>query len=329
MGAPIVIGMDLGGTNLRLAGVTAGGELVALHREQTGAREGPEPVIERIFAAIGRVADSLTGAGGTVLGIGLGAPGIISRRAGAVVASPNLPGWQDVPLRDRVAAATGLPVLLENDANAAAYGEYWRGAGVGCESMVLLTLGTGVGGGLVLGGELWRGADGMAGEIGHVTVDPGGRTCRCGNSGCLETYASATGIVDGYRELSGAQEAVTAEEINRRAHEGDANARQAYREAGRSLGVAFATLVNLLNPERIVIGGGVLPAWDLFIPPAEQEMHRRAFSAPASRVRIAAAVLGDLAGVTGAAGLFWRERASADGTGLPTPEQLVRRGDYS
>ena len=311
MGERFVVGMDLGGTNLRVAGVGANGGIVELYRVQTLAREGPEPVIERVVAAIGLVCERLTGSGGSVLGVVLGAPGIISSRDGTIVASPNLPGWRDVPLRDRVAAAIGLPVLLENDANAAAYGEYWRGAGEGCSSMVLLTLGTGVGGGLVLGGELWRGADGMAGEIGHITVDPGGRTCRCGNAGCLETYASATGIVDRYRELSGLEEAVSAEEVHRRAHEGDPNARQSYREAGRSLGMAFAALVNLLNPERIVVGGGVLPAWDLFMPAAEQEMRRRAFVAAASRVRLAPAALGDLAGVTGAAGLLWRQLVPA------------------
>jgi glucokinase len=309
VGEDFVIGMDLGGTNLRVAGVGADGAIAELYREQTLARQGPEPVIERIVAAIGRVSGRLSAAGGNVRGVVLGAPGIISSVAGTVVASPNLPGWRDVPLRDRVAAAIGLPVLLENDANAAAYGEYWRGAGKECSSMVLLTLGTGVGGGLVLGGELWRGADGMAGEIGHITVEPGGRTCRCGNAGCLETYASATGIVDSYRELAGIEEAVSAEEVHRRAHEGDANARQSYRDAGRSLGLAFAALVNLLNPECIVIGGGVLPAWDLFMPVAEQELRRRAFVAPASRVRIAPAALGDLAGVTGAAGLLWRHLA--------------------
>ena len=151
MGESFVIGMDLGGTNLRVAGVGAGGGVVEPYREQTLAREGPEPVIERIVAAIGRVSSRLIAAGGNVRGVVLGAPGIISSRTGTVVASPNLPGWHDVPLRDRVAAASGLPVLLENDANAAAYGEYWRGAGAGCASMVLLTLGTGVGGGLVLG----------------------------------------------------------------------------------------------------------------------------------------------------------------------------------
>jgi glucokinase len=321
VGASVVIGMDLGGTNLRVAGVEADGGIVELHREPTRASEGPEPVIERIIAAIGRVAARVAGAGGAVRGAVLGAPGIISCREGTVVASPNLPGWRDVPLRARVAAATGLPVLLENDANAAAYGEYWRGAGTGCSSMILLTLGTGVGGGLVLGGELWRGADGMAGEIGHITVEPNGRACRCGNSGCLETYASATGIVEGYRELSGIDEIVTAEEIQRRAHDGDANARQSFREAGRSLGIAFAALVNLLNPERIVVGGGVLPAWELFMPAAEQEMRRRAFAVPAARVRFAPAALGDLAGVTGAAGLLWRDLAPAGKPGAGgTPE---------
>ncbi len=309
MGESVVIGVDLGGTNLRVAGVGAGGDIVELHREPTLAREGPAPVIERIVAAVGLVRARIAEAGGCVRGVVLGAPGIISAREGTVVASPNLPGWHEVPLRERVAAAIALPVLLENDANAAAYGEYWRGAGKGCSSMVLLTLGTGVGGGLVLGGELWRGADGMAGEIGHITVEPGGRTCRCGNAGCLETYASANGIADSYRELSGLEEVVSAEEVHRRALEGDPNARQAYREAGRSLGLAFAALVNLLNVELIIIGGGVLPAWDLFLPAAEQEMRRRAFVALATRVRLAPAALGDLAGVTGAAGLLWRQLA--------------------
>jgi glucokinase len=309
-----VIGLDLGGTNLRVAGVGADGGIVELYREQTLAREGPEPVIQRIVAAIRRVAERIAASGGKVEGVVLGAPGIISSHAGTIVASPNLPGWNEVPLRDLVAVEIDLPVLLENDANAAAYGEYWRGAGEGCASMVLLTMGTGVGGGLVLGGDLWRGADGMAGEIGHITVEPGGRTCRCGNSGCLETYASATGIVETYRELAGVDEVVTAEEVHRRAHEGDANARQSYREAGRALGLAFAVLVNLLNPERIVLGGGVLPAWDLFVPAAEQEMRRRAFAAPAARVRLAPAALGDLAGVTGAAGLLWRHLGRS---GLP------------
>lgn len=306
MATEFAIGMDLGGTNLRVAAVDRDGGVTALHREETGAREGPEAVIERIVAALRGVAGQVAAGGGFVRGVMLGAPGIISAARGTIVSSPNLPGWRDVPLRDEVAAALGLPVFLENDANAAAYGEHWRGAGQGCASMVLLTLGTGVGGGLVLGGDLWRGADGMAGEIGHVTVDPAGRTCRCGNAGCLETYASATGIVDRYRELAGVEESASAEQVHARALEGDANARQAYREAGRALGVAFATLVNLLNPERIVVGGGVLPAWDLFMPHAEQELRRRAFAAPAARVGFARAVLGDLAGVTGAGGLLWR-----------------------
>ncbi len=305
-----VIGIDLGGTNLRVAGVSAAGAVLASHREETAARQGPEAVIERIAAAVLRVAAALTSDGFVVRGVALGAPGIISSSSGSVVSSPNLPGWQDVPLRDRVAAAVGLPVLLENDANAAAYGEYWLGAGQGCESMVLLTLGTGVGGGLVLGGDLWRGAEGMAGEVGHLTVDPTGRTCRCGNTGCLEVYASATGIAERYRELSGSEEGTSAQVLHERARDGDPNARQAFREAGRALGVVFASLVNLLNPERIVLGGGVLPAWDFFMPAAEQELRRRAFAAPAARVGFSPAALGDRAGVIGAAGLLWRALAN-------------------
>jgi glucokinase len=304
----VVVGLDLGGTNLRVAGVDAAGEVAFLHRESTAAREGPASLVGRLVAAVRLVRSRLEEGGRRVRGVAVGAPGIIAHRDGIVVSSPNLPGWQDVPLRERVREAVGLPVFLENDANAAAFGEFWRGAGRGSGSMVLLTLGTGVGGGLILDGELWRGADGMAGEIGHMTVEPGGRTCRCGNSGCLESYASATGIVDRYAELCATNEGfVSAEEVHRRAREGDPNARQAYREAGRALGIAFSSLVNLLNPEIIVIGGGVLPAWDVFMPAAEAEVRRRAFAAPATRVRFAPAALGDLAGVTGAAGLLWRE----------------------
>lgn len=309
MAREFVIGMDLGGTNLRVAAVGRDGEVVALQRGDTGAREGPEAVIARIVGAVRDVAARVAADGAAVRGVMLGAPGIIASALGTVVSSPNLPGWRDVPLRDLVAAGVGLPVSLENDANAAAYGEFWRGAGGGCATMVLVTLGTGVGGGLVLGGSLWRGADGMAGEVGHMTVEPGGRTCNCGNAGCLETYASATAILDRYRELAGEQEASSAAQVHARALEGDANARQAFREAGRALGIAFASLVNLLNPERIVVGGGVLPAWELLMPAAEQELRRRAFAALAARVRLERAVLGDLAGVTGAGGLLWSNLA--------------------
>jgi len=166
--------MDLGGTNLRVASVGAGGDVGELYRVPTLAREGPEPVIARIVAAIGHVCDGVSASGGNIRGVVLGAPGIISSRNGTVVASPNLPGWRDVPLRDRIATAVGLPVFLENDANAAAYGEYWRGAGEGCASLVLLTLGTGVGGGLVLGGELWRGLTGWPAKWATSPSNPAG-----------------------------------------------------------------------------------------------------------------------------------------------------------
>ena len=303
----VVIGVDLGGTNLRAASVSRSGEVRHLEREATAAREGADRVIARIADAVGRVRAAADADGARVRGVAVGAPGIIDARAGTVVASPNLPGWSDVPLRERVAAATGAPALLENDANAAAYGEHWIGAGAGSANIILVTLGTGVGGGLVMGGDLWRGTDGMAGEIGHMTIEPAGRPCPCGSVGCLEAYASATGIASRYGELTDNGPALAAADVHRLARDGDPNARQAFREAGRALGIAFASLVNLLNPERIVIGGGVLPAWDSFMPAVDQELRRRAFTAPAERVRIVPAALGDLAGLTGAAGLLWRE----------------------
>lgn len=314
-GRDVVIAVDLGGTNLRVAAVGPDGSFAARHREPTASREGPEAVIERLIAAVDRVAGQAREAGAVLHGIAVGAPGVIDSRRGLVVCSPNLTGWREVPLRERVRAAAGVPVILENDANAAAFGEHWLGAGSACETMVMITLGTGVGGGLVLRRELWRGIDGMAGEVGHLTVEPGGPTCRCGNSGCLEGFASATGIVERYRELSGSDHPLTAEEVHRLASDGDHDARQSYREAGRALGIVCASLVNLLNPERIVIGGGVLPAWDFFVPAADQEMRRRAFDAPAERVVFVPATLGDEAGMTGAAGLLWRELAGARGAG--------------
>ncbi len=308
----VVVGVDLGGTNLRVAAVGPGGEVGLLERGETSAREGPGPVIDRILAAAGRIRASAEAAGSAVRGVALGAPGIIEARTGTVVSSPNLPGWSDVPLLARIEEAAGLPVLVENDANAAAFGESWIGAGSGAASVVLVTLGTGVGGGLVMGGELWRGADGMAGEIGHMTVEPGGRPCACGNAGCLEPYASATGISSRYGELAGDARAVAASEVHRLARDGEPNARQCFREAGRALGIAFASLVNLLNPELIVVGGGVMPAWDSFIPAADQELRRRAFAAPAERVKIVPAALGDLAGLAGAAGLLWRRLGAGE-----------------
>jgi glucokinase len=313
----VVIGLDLGGTNLRIAGVTPSAEVIDLYREETRASGGPEDLIRRMTAGLRGVESQLRDGGWEVLGASLGVPGIVDRRAGAVASSPNLPGWEHVPLLKCVAKEVSLPLYLENDANAAVFGEYWAGAGRGRQTIVLLTLGTGVGGGIIIDGHLLRGADGMAGEIGHLTVEREGRPCACGNRGCLEQYASATGIAGCYRRLrgegplpvkaerDGAGE--TAAEVHSLAEGGDRLALQALREAGTYLGIALASIVNIVNPEAIIIGGGVLPAWNHFMPAAKKEMMCRAFKDPAERVELLPAALGDRAGLIGAAGLLWRE----------------------
>jgi glucokinase len=313
----IVIGVDLGGTNLRIAGVTREGEVLQLRREETRAEAGPEDLLERLAAGLLGVEEVLTRSGWEVLGASLGVPGVISRRRGVVESSPNLPGWKKIHLLRRLRRRVSLPLLLENDANAAVYGEYWAGSGKGKSTIVLLTLGTGVGGGIIIDGRLLRGADGMAGEIGHLTVEREGEPCPCGNRGCLERYASARGISGRYLGLLGggapempAEGSGEAAWVHSLALQGDLMALRTFREAGVYLGIAMAAIVNIINPEAIIIGGGVLPAWDLFIPSAREEMMARAFQAPAERVELLPAALGDHAGFIGAAGLLWEETPS-------------------
>jgi glucokinase len=311
-----VIGVDLGGTNLRVAGITAKGEVLTLHREETKADSGPEAVVDRLLFSLRKIEDSLVADGREVCAAALGVPGIVSTKKGSVVSSPNLPGWNNLSLLEIVRREFSHPILLENDANAAAFGEFWIGAGRGRKNIVLITLGTGVGGGIIQDGALLRGTEGMAGEIGHLTVIADGHSCACGNRGCLEQYASATGISRRYRQLSLKDSGVplpeedlreiTAETVYRKALDGDAAALRAFSEAGTFLGIVLASMVNILNPEMIIIGGGVLPAWDFFQPAAALEMRRRAFQTPAEMVELVPAALGDRAGCIGAAGLAWK-----------------------
>jgi glucokinase len=320
---PVVIGVDLGGTNLRIAGVTGEGKVVTFWREKTRADDGPEALLNRILGGLSVAEEELRVAGRHIQGVALGVPGVVSRRDGVVESSPNLPGWRKVPLLEHLRQRLRLPLLLENDANAAVYGEYWAGAGRGKETIVLLTLGTGVGGGIIIDGGLLRGVEGMAGEIGHLTVEPEGEPCLCGNRGCLESYASARGIYARYARLAGKvpedgeDGPPGAASVFARAQEGDDLARKAFSEAGKYLGIAMAALVNIINPEAIIVGGGVLPAWGFFMPAAEKEMLERAFQAPAEMVELLPAALGDRAGCIGAAGLLWKEQVSSACRELP------------
>jgi glucokinase len=301
--------VDLGGTNLRTAILSPDGNILDRHKEATHAADGREKVVSRLIENIKRQRKSAIQQGFDVVAVGVGAPGVIQVDKGIVVKSPNFPDWNNLPLKDQLEKTLGTPVFLENDANAAALGEQWRGAGRGIRSMILLTLGTGVGGGIILDNKIWHGADGMAGEIGHMTLIPDGRPCTCGNTGCLEMYSSARGIVQSFREALGKAsggvpdqlEQVSSEQVYEAAGAGNEIAVRVMKDMGRMLGIGIASLINIFNPERIVVGGGVKDAWPLFIGATREEIMKRAFAVPAKRTEIVPSQLGDDAGMVGAA----------------------------
>jgi glucokinase len=270
------IGVDLGGTSLRIAAVESSGKILEKITTSTEVARR-DRVIDEMCAAVRTLALKYR-ASDELVGIGVGVPGIIDMATGMLRESPNLPGWQDYPVREEIEGRIGTPVVLENDANAAALGETWLGAAAGVEDMCMLTLGTGVGGGLVLGGRIWHGMTGMAAEIGHINVDPEGVPCGCGSRGCLEQYASATAvkrmaleaIASGKApELSRAMSQdpeFSSKVVHHMASDGDESARQIFRRVGTALGIALADLINIFNLPMFVIGGGMAAAWDAFAP---------------------------------------------------------------
>jgi len=312
----MVIGVDLGGTNTRTALVGRHGDILDKQSEETLAAEGREKVIAKLIGNIERQRENAGRQGREVIAIGVGAPGVIHEQTGVVVTSPNFPDWNNLPLKNTLEGSLKLPVFIENDANAAALGEQWRGAAKDIRSMIFLTLGTGVGGGIVLDGRIWHGADGMAGEVGHMTIVPQGRRCGCGNTGCLEMYASSRGIVMNFTDLAAEQrpgaavhQVLTSAEIYQAARDGDTRACRALEDMGRSLGIGIANLINIFNPEMVVIGGRIREAWDLFIDATREEIRKRAFQYPAERIKIVPSLLGDDAGMVGAAAVAFQKLA--------------------
>ena len=309
----LVCAVDLGGTNLRAANVDRGGRIHELIRKATPKTDKAEEIVSAIAAAVRECESNGAKRGARVQAISVVVPGSVQVETGLVVNAPNVPSLPGFRLADALQNELGRAVLIENDANAAAIGEQWQGAARGCQTIVCLTLGTGVGGGIVLDGRLWRGVDGTAGEVGHMTVEPSGVPCKCGNTGCLEVYASGTAIVRMAREgLALSSESrlrdvpaieLSAEKIHRVAAAGDRLALEVFQTVGRYLGIATATLINVLNPEMIVVGGGVSAAWDLFGERARDEVMKRAFPAPAQRCQIRRAECRDSAGLIGAAWL--------------------------
>jgi glucokinase len=299
------IGVDLGGTNLRAAAIDRSGKLLDKVEGATHLSAGRDAVISDIVAAIVRLR---AGCGAEhLVGIGIGIPGFIIMETGVVTLSPNLPGFEDSPVRDEIERLLQAPVLLENDANAAALGEKWMGAGREVDDLVLLTLGTGIGGGIISNGKVLHGYMGMAGELGHMTVVPEGNPCACGNYGCLEKHASATAVTAMARML-GLGEAPSSKEVYDLAIAGNRHAQVVFERMGSALGIGLASLVNIFNFPLYLLSGGPLPAWDLFAPSMFAELNRRSFVFRNTKTRIEKASLGNEAGLFGAAYLPFQSR---------------------
>jgi glucokinase len=304
------IGVDLGGTNLRAAAIDRDGKMLDKISGSTAYHEGREAVLSDLTGAISTLRERHGSAG--LAGIGVGVPGFIRIKEGFITGSNNLPYLEDFPVRDEISRRLGTVVILENDANAAALGEKWIGAGKGIDDLVLLTLGTGIGGGIISCGRIVRGFVGMAGELGHVTCVPNGNPCGCGNRGCLEKHASAT-AVSAMARLMQIGEDLTARdvfEVARLDTKNGEKAREIWRIVGECLGIALATLINTFNFPLYLLSGGMVPAWEFFAPEMLRTVERRSFTYRATKAetKIAMATLGNEAGLYGAACLPWIEK---------------------
>ena len=309
-----VLAVDIGGTKIIIAIISHDGLILAEDRCLTLADEGVQAVIERLFVAMDSLLSQNNMESSQLGGIGIAAAGAIDSGRGLITVSPNLSGWRDVLLGGIVREKYRVDTFLVNDASAAALGEHRFGAGRGLSNLVLLTLGTGIGGGIVINGELYLGACGSAAEIGHMIIDINGPECACGNRGCLEALASGTAIArDAIRRISegeksslaemvgGDIESITAERVETAARNGDSLALDVFSKAANYLGVGMVNLVNIFNPEMIVLGGGMAKLGDLLIGPAKRVVAEKAFPISAQAVRIVTAQLGEEAGVYGAA----------------------------
>ncbi len=316
-----VLGVDLGGTKISVGAMTTDGtRQVGQRTEPTLAAEGADAVVGRIAALIEQTIAAVTAETGAaradILGVGIGSPGPLDRERGIVITTPNL-GWHNFPLRDRVTAATGLRATLDNDANCATLGEWWIGAARGARNVVGMTIGTGIGGGLILDGKLYHGSSDVAGEIGHTSIDSTGRRCKCGNYGCLEAYASGPATADRAREalaggeasmlvamVKGDLEKLTAHDVYDAAKQGDPVSQEIVRETARFIGTGIANLLNIFNPDVVVLAGGVAEAGDELFAPVRTEVRRRAFKPAVDACRIVPGALHGAAGVVGAVATY-------------------------
>lgn len=309
----LAVGVDIGGTNIRIALVDASGAITGIIKQSTNPDWDATQIMEAIAQGIENLISTHRVPREQLSGIGLGAPGFLSLGTGIIHRSPNLPTIREAPVKSLLHRLTDLPVFLENDANAAAIGEHWRGAGQGFRNLLCVTLGTGLGSGFILNHVIWHGSNDLAGELGHTVLFPQGLPCKCGRKGCLEAYVSATGIVTrtesalrkgGSSTLSAidrVHHSLTSLTVYEHAVRGDRLAREIFEETGRYLGIALANVLNLLDLEMIIIGGRVAEAGEVLLRPTMHEVNTMALRAAYHPVRILHARLGDHAGVIGAA----------------------------
>jgi glucokinase len=322
----VAIGMDIGGTNTKF--VLAGEDGRVIH-----SGKSPTPQVEKRdtsdidalfirnlqeFLDDEKTREALADNGGSteIAGIGIGIAGLVDRRSGAVLQSPNIAAANGLPLKEIFEKAFSMPVVMENDANVYAFGEKWVGAGTDMDNFIVLTLGTGLGGGLIYGGVLYEGPM----EVGHMIIEPKGRFCTCGSYGCLESYASGRAIVD--RVVTALEGGInsslsaccdgnfykmTPEFVYQSALDGDSLAREVLREVGRYLGIGIANLVNILNIDAVIIGGGLVGAWDMFIEELTTEAKKAAFKPLVENLRILRSALTKEAGAIGAAGFLFNK----------------------
>jgi len=311
---PLVLGIDLGGTKILTLVVTARGEILSSDNTATRAEQGQQAVVKSILESADRSLKKAQIATADLAAVGLGVAGLSNPETGILFTSPHLPGWKDVPLRDIIQKELGTKSFLINDATAAALGELRYGAGKGARHLIYITISTGIGGGIIVNGRIYTGSGGMAGEIGHMVVDDKGPLCTCGNNGCWETLASGSALAREARieinegtitsileYVDGDIDEVSAKAIHKAAKAGDRLANELIARTAYYLGVGLANLINVFNPEIIVLGGGLTNIGDMLLKPAYDEAGRRAFDQPYQMVRFAQAELGANSAALGAA----------------------------
>ena len=299
----VFAGFDLGVTQLKYGLVDSHGKIL---REQKAATPETIEGLLRLLKNIWEDLERREKKG--IKAAGFGFPGIYSLKKRRVLQSPNYKELDNFDLHPSLSRLIKVPFWINNDANMAAFGEFKCGAGKGAQSLVFLTIGTGVGSGIILDANLWMGKCGYGGELGHMIVNPEGERCNCGSRGCLETEVSASKIVKKYSALRKTKENISSEEVFRRAKKGDEHALRAFAQAGYYLGIGLGTVINFLNPEKILIGGAVMAAGDLLLRPAIEEAQKRAFKASFECCQIEKATLGNKAGFIGAA-MWAKEQA--------------------